>query len=170
MTSNESQREAFVVIGDVVTPSRVIPSGRLVVRRGRISAVDVGVPGSVAEEISGSVLDARGRFIFPGAVDAHVHCFSELAEGFTSASAAAAAGGVTTIIEMPYDANQPVVDVARFEEKRAMIEKNSYVDVGLLGTIRKVDGAREIPELAKAGVCGFKVSMFETDPTRFPAH
>jgi allantoinase len=160
---------SFVIVGDVVTPTAVILDGRMVVRDGRIVRVEPNRGDSDdAGHEPGPVIDARGRYIFPGVVDAHVHCYSELEEGFTHATAAAAAGGVTTIIEMPYDADQPVVDVARFEEKRRMLEAGAHVDVGLLGTIRKVDGVREIPDLAKAGVCGFKVSMFETHPTRFP--
>lgn len=158
----------YAVVGDIVTPGRVVPGGRLVVRDGQVAAV-VEAPTDAGNGVDPlPELDARGCFVLPGAVDAHVHCFSELAEGFTHATAAAAAGGVTTIVEMPYDADQPVVDSARFERKREMLQTAAHVDVGMLGTIRKVDGVREIPKLVDSGVCGFKVSMFETHPTRFP--
>jgi allantoinase len=106
--------------------------------------------------------------VFPGAVDAHVHCFSELAEGFEHATAGAAVGGVTTIVEMPYDADNPVVDADQLHRKREALAGSAVVDVALLGTIRKVDGPREIPGMVEAGACGFKVSMFETHPARFP--
>jgi allantoinase len=48
-------------------------------------------------------IDATGKWIFPGMVDAHVHCYSDPEETFDHATPAAAAGGVTTILEMPYD-------------------------------------------------------------------
>jgi len=176
----------IVVLGDLVTPSRVIPNGSMTIRGGKIVDVADGSdtstrPGTSPHNGASSgasdgafygdgvtVIDARGKCVFPGTVDAHVHCYSELAEGFTYATAAAAVGGVTTIVEMPYDADKPVVDAARFEEKRAMLDGTVHVDVAMLGTIRKVDGVREIPAIVEAGACGFKVSMFETHATRFP--
>lgn len=64
-------------------------------------------------------INAEGSYVLPGAVDAHVHCYSSLDEGFYTASAAAAAGGVTTIIEMPYDATGMICTLSAFEEKTA---------------------------------------------------
>jgi allantoinase len=113
-------------------------------------------------------LDARGMWVLPGAVDAHVHCFSEPGEGFVAATRAAAAGGVTTIIEMPYDAVAPVTSRDVLERKIERLRGDAVVDVALLGTIRKTGGVDEIPGLVEAGVAGFKVSLFETDPQRFP--
>jgi allantoinase len=52
--------------------------------------------------------------------------------------------------------------------KRDRLREEAVVDVALLGTIRKTGGLQEIPRLADAGVCGFKLSLFETDPVRFP--
>lgn len=154
------------MLGDLVTPAGILHDGAMDVREGQIVAMGVALDEERAAE--GEILDARGRYVLPGAVDAHVHCFSESAEGFQNATAAAAVGGVTTIVEMPYDADRPVVDVERFEEKRAEIVGSAHVDVALLGTIRKVGGTRAIGDLVKAGACGFKVSTFETNALRFP--
>ena len=104
----------------------------------------------------------------PGAIDAHVHCYSSAEEGFETASRSAAAGGVTTIIEMPYDATGMICTEALFQEKAERLEGESIVDVALLATIFKEGGLDEIPKLARAGACGFKVSMFNTDSFRFP--
>jgi len=153
------------ITGHVVTPGRVLHDGWIGVR-GEIIA-GLGPAGSAAPAAR-QVIDARGQWILPGAVDAHVHCFSEPAEGFTHATRAAAAGGVTTIIEMPYDAEAPVVAGDVLDRKKDRLRREAVVDVALLGTIRKSGGLDAVGELAAGGVCGFKASMFETDPSRFP--
>jgi allantoinase len=75
---------------------------------------------------------------------------------------------VTTIIEMPYDAGAPVITAERLRAKRDRLEEEAVVDVALLATIKKLGGLDEIPRMAKAGACGFKMSLYETDPDRFP--
>src|SRR4029453_11109348 len=54
------------------------------------------------------------------------------------------------------------------ERKIERLRREALVDVALLGTIRKIGGVAEIGGLVEGGVCGFKLSMFETDPERFP--
>lgn len=155
----------FLITGHVVTPGRVLGDGWIGVRGETIAALG---PAGAAPPPARRVIDARGQWILPGAVDAHVHCFSEPAEGFTNATRAAAAGGVTTIIEMPYDAEAPVVAGDVLDRKKDRLCREAVVDVALLGTIRKSGGLDAVGELAAGGVCGFKASMFETDPHRFP--
>ena len=155
----------FLITGHVVTPGRVLEDGWIGVRGEIIAALG---PAGAAPPAARRVIDARGQWILPGAVDAHVHCFSEPAEGFTNATRAAAAGGVTTIIEMPYDAEAPVVAGDVLDRKKDRLRREAVVDVALLGTIRKSGGLDAVGELAAGGVCGFKASMFETDPHRFP--
>ena len=75
---------------------------------------------------------------------------------------------MTTIIEMPYDAEAPVVVSDVLDRKKDRLRRQAVVDVALLGTIRKSGGLDAVGELAVGGVCGFKASMFETDPSRFP--
>lgn len=116
------------------------------------------------------VVDARGKLIFPGLIDAHVHTFSylEAPEGWVNVTRAAAAGGVTTVIDMPYDAPGPVFTLDRFHEKKEALEKEAIVDVALYGTIPKSGDLSQVKSLVDAGVCAFKVSTYETDPVRFP--
>jgi allantoinase len=154
----------LVVVGDVVTPTGVLRAGAVAIENGRI--VEVGTSASSVD--ARERLEMAGRWVMPGAIDAHVHCFSAPQEGFVNATRAAAAGGVTTIIEMPYDAGEPVVSRERLERKIERLEREAVVDVALLGTVRKTKGLDEIPRLADGGVCGFKLSMYETDPERFP--
>jgi len=154
----------LLVIGNVVTPAGVLEGGAVAVADGRIAEV---FP-SAAQTEAAQRIDATGQWVLPGAIDPHVHCFSSPSEGFLRATRAAAAGGVTTVIEMPYDAGAPVVSREVLERKLDLLRREVVIDVALLGTIRKVDGVREIGGLVDGGVCGFKLSMFETDPQRFP--
>jgi allantoinase len=69
---------------------------------------------------------------------------------------------------MPYDEADPVISAEVLARKQELLVTDAVVDVALLGTIRKTGGVDEIPRLAEGGVCGFKLSLFETDPRRFP--
>ncbi len=154
------------VVGDIVTPGGVMIGGQIGVRDGRVDFVG---PRSPSEPMRArQTLDKTGCWVLPGAVDAHVHSFSEPAEGFTSATRAAAAGGVTTIIDMPYDAGAPITSRERLDRKIERLRREAVVDSALLGTISKHGGLGEIARLADGGVAGFKLSLFETDPERFP--
>lgn len=155
----------LVVIGNIVLPEGVSYDSAVGIKDGRIVTI-----GKIeyADRIASKVVHAEASFVLPGAVDAHVHCYSSLDEGFHTASKSAAAGGVTTIIEMPYDATGMICTLEAFEQKKAQLEKQSIVDMAMLVTIHKEEGYEHIRQLAQAGACGFKVSMFNTDSFRFP--
>ena len=110
----------------------------------------------------------QGCLIYPGMVDAHVHCHSNQAETIELATQAAAAGGVTTILDMPYDIGAPVNTVEIFRAKVREIRRVARVDVAMLATLRKRAEAAEVAPLVREGACGFKMSVYETDPDRFP--
>jgi allantoinase len=112
--------------------------------------------------------NAGTSYLLPGMVDAHVHSLSHEGEGIAAATRAAAAGGVTTIVEMPYDLAGPISNVDRFARKVEMTSSEAHIDVALLGTALPEGGWRNIDALAEAGVAGFKVSTFHTDTQRFP--
>ncbi|MBS4178840.1 dihydroorotase [Lederbergia citrea] len=154
----------LLIKGNVVFPDRIAYDATIAVKDGKISHISETNNGLLGKE----TIDATGKYILPGAIDAHVHCFSSLEEGFTNAGYSAAAGGVTTIIEMPYDATGMVSTEQLFLDKIARLERESVVDIALLATISPKDGLDEIAKLAEAGACGFKVSMFNTDSFRFP--
>jgi allantoinase len=113
-------------------------------------------------------IDTGGAYLLPGMVDAHVHSLSHDGEGIAAATRAAAAGGVTTIVEMPYDATGPISDLERFHRKVDLAEREAHIDVALLGTALPSGGWRTMDALADAGAAGFKVSIFHTDDVRFP--
>ena len=138
--------------------------GEIGIAQGRIAAL--GAPGELSAEERIDV--PAGQLILPGHVDAHVHTGSAPGEGVARATAAAAAGGVTTIIDMPYDDPEPVNSLARFEAKVAKVEAEAHVDVALYATVAPSGGLDEIAPLHAAGAAAFKVSTFETHPVRFP--
>ena len=154
----------LIVQGDIVVPGTVLEDGIVGVRDDQI----VGLYDAQSVPPHQQAIEARGQYVLPGLIDAHVHCYSTPNEGFTDATRSAAAGGVTTIIEMPYDQGRPVISREVFLDKRERLEAQSVVDVALLGTIKKTGGLDQIPLMAEAGACGVKVSLFETDPNRFP--
>lgn len=166
MNTFGSGRNKFdlVVQGDIVLSDRIIDGGFIGICNGKIS----GIFDSKACLEADEVISVEGNYILPGAIDGHVHSYSDPNEGFTAATSSAAAGGVTTIIDMPYDAGGPVISTDVFEAKRNLVEREALVDVALLATIKKEGGLDQIAPLAEAGACGFKVSLFETDPDRFP--
>lgn len=137
--------------------------GEILVREGRIVAV--GAPTATPATQSINVGDA---YLLPGMVDGHVHSLSHPGEGIAPATAAAAAGGVTTIVEMPFDHDGPINDVDRLARKQELVRQQAHVDVALLGTVAPGGGWRRIDGMRERGVVGLKVSLFETDSRRFP--
>jgi allantoinase len=155
----------LVVRGRVVLPERVLDDGYVAVRDGRIAAI--GSAGAGLPQAARTV-EAPRSYVLPGAVDTHVHSRSEPVEGITRCTAAAAAGGVTTIADMPYDAPAAVPDLETFERKIEDVAAEAVCDVALYATIRREGGADAIEPLARAGACAFKVSTYESHPVRFP--
>ena len=154
----------LAVRGLLVLPDGLVTPGEIRVTGGRIDAV---VAGS-SSETAARVIDAGDAFVLAGAVDAHVHCLSNPGEGIEAATRAAGAGGVTTIVEMPYDAGEPVDNVGTLEAKKIRVAEEAAVDVALLATVRPTGGADEVGALVEHGACGFKLSLFDTDARRFP--
>ncbi|MFD7497027.1 dihydroorotase family protein [Streptomyces sp. NPDC059832] len=149
----------------------VVPLGEGAFQRGWVAVIDgviTGV-GPGRPPVPGTRrIDAGDSFVLPGAVDAHVHSYSHSGEGLRASTSAAAAGGVTTIVEMPFDATGPIHTTERLDAKLAKVAEEAVVDVALLGTLAPGGGWRRAEELVDAGVVGFKVSLFDTDPFRFP--
>jgi allantoinase len=127
-------------------------------------AVEDGRITEVAPELGGAAretIDATGLHVLPGVVDAHVHLNDPGRadwEGWDTGTAALAAGGATTCVDMPLNAHPPTVDAAAFDAKRAAAEGAARVDFALWGGI--VPGnLDELAGLAERGVVGFKAFM-----------
>src|SRR5262249_15274961 len=103
-------------------------------------------------------VDFGDLFVSPGLVDTHVHVNEPGRtewEGFDSATRAAAAGGVTTLVDMPLNSVPATTSAAALEAKRAAARARCHVDVGFWGGV--VPGnAGDLDALVDAGVRGFK--------------
>jgi len=153
-----------VLRGDLVLADEVLAGGYVGIAGGSIVAIGQGVPPSGAP-----VEDHSGHLVFPGLIDAQVHAGSiEGVAGLTDATRAAAAGGVTTIVDMPFDNPLPVDNVEALRAKIGRIPELAHVDVALYVTAPKGGRANAIAELVEAGACAVKLSTYEYHPTRFP--
>lgn len=155
----------LALAGRVVTGSRPAVRGEIRVRDGVIVSV---AAGSGSDAPAAERIDVGDAYLLPGAIDCHVHCLSDPGEGVTAATRSAAAGGVTTIIDMPFDADGPIWTVERLRAKRELVGREAHVDVALYGTLRPDGAGATAGELAAAGAACFKLSTFDTDPDRFP--
>ncbi|SEQ21708.1 allantoinase [Faunimonas pinastri] len=153
-----------IVRGTLVLPDRLLEQGWVAVSDGRIAAIGEGpLPAAKAVDDHGSSL------VFPGFVDGQTHATSYKGlPGFADTSQAALAGGITTMVDMPYDNPDPLNTMERLEAKIAAVEAHSYCDVALYATIAPGQGTANMAPLAKAGVCAFKISAIESHPVRFP--
>src|SRR5258708_2919973 len=114
---------------------------------------------------------ARGLELLPGVVDAHVHLNEPGRaewEGFATGTTALAAGGVTTLVDMPLNAHPPTIDGRAFDLKRGCGERAARIDFALWGGL--VPGNLEaMDELAERGVVGFKAFMADSGIDDFAA-
>jgi len=131
--------------------------GDLAIKGEKIAGL--GLPGSI--KTAEQIIDAKGKLILPGAIDSHVH-FNEPGrqewEGFETGSKSAAAGGVTTVIDMPLNSSPCTIDRTALEQKIEIGEKKSIVDFGLWGGATP-DNLDTLEELNNGGVSGFKAFL-----------
>jgi len=116
-----------------------------------------------------AVIDAGSLVVMPGLVDSHVHVNDPGRadwEGFETATRAAAAGGVTTILDMPLNSIPSTTDRPALEAKLAAMEGRAHVDVALCGGLVKGNVA-ELASLVDAGVMAFKCFLAESGVDEF---
>ncbi len=150
----------------IATPDGV-RGGAVVIADGRIEAVVARdeVPADIPLE------DLGGLAISPGLVDAHVHINEPGRtewEGFETATRAAAAGGVTTLVDMPLNSSPVTTTVAALDAKRQAAGGKCWVDVGFHGGLVPGNLA-EVEPLIDAGVCGIKAFLCDSGLPEFPA-
>ena len=137
------------------------------VRGGRVAATE-----PLGARLAGdrTVTLTDDEVLLPGLVDSHVHVNEPGRtdwEGFGTATRAAAAGGVTTIVDMPLNSIPPTTDVAALEVKRKAAEGRVHVDVGFWGGA--VPGnLGDLAGLHEAGVAGFKCFLLPSGVEEFP--
>ena len=117
-----------------------------------------------------SLIDADNSVVMPGNVDAHVHVNEPGRtewEGYLTATRAAAAGGVTTIVDMPLNSIPPTTTLAGFEEKLEAAKRKCTVDVAFWGGVVPGNTA-ELGPLVERGVRGFKCFLIHSGVDEFP--
>ncbi len=152
MTSLCSTR---VVVDDQVRPAKIT------FHNGVIEAID---PPGLADHDFGDTV------VMAGLVDSHVHVNEPGRthwEGFETATRAAAAGGTTTIVDMPLNSIPPTTTLGALDEKRSAAEGRIAVDVAFWGGL--VPGSvDQLSSLAAEGVCGFKAFLVDSGVPEFP--
>lgn len=157
----------------------------LVLRSSRVITPDGTRPASVA--VAGGVIDAVLPYdaevpagarledfgddvLLPGLVDCHVHVNDPGRtewEGFWTATRAAAAGGITTLVDMPLNSLPPTTTVANLRVKQEVARSKAHVDVGFWGGALP-DNVKDLRPLHDAGVFGFKAFLSPSGVAEFP--
>lgn len=158
-------RDLIIRSQRIVLPAKIGPAS-VHIRGGRIAAVGdwndalVNVP----------LIDVGDAVVMPGLVDAHVHVNEPGRtewEGYRTATRAAAAGGVTTLVDMPLNSIPPTTTLEGFKEKLAAAQDQCCIDIAFWGGV--VPGnTRELNPLLDAGVRGFKCFLVHSGVDEFP--
>lgn len=147
--------------GKVVTADRIFEAS-ICVNDGKIAAiVEAGSPVEAEE-----VIDAKGNYVFPGAIDSHAHlndpgyCWRE---DYSHGTAAAGVGGFTTIVDMPMQNEPALTDAKIFDKKEEVVSPNAYVDYCYWGGL--VDyNLDKLKELDEKGCVAFKSFIGPVSP------
>ncbi|MFD8510933.1 allantoinase AllB [Streptomyces antimycoticus] len=151
----------------VITPEGTRPAS-VTVTDGRI--VDV-LPHEAKVPAGARLEDVGDDVLLPGLVDTHVHINDPGRtewEGFWTATRAAAAGGITTLVDMPLNSLPPTTTVAHLRTKREVAAARAHVDVGFWGGALP-DNVKDLRPLHDAGVFGFKAFLSPSGVDEFPA-
>jgi allantoinase len=150
----------------VVTPGSIEPAS-IHIQNGQVLAI------RSYDEIDheSEVVTANDEsIVMPGLVDTHVHINEPGRtdwEGFATATRAAAAGGVTTIVDMPLNSIPPTTTLWGFREKLRAAADGCFIDVGFWGGVVPGNTA-ELSKLLAAGVVGFKCFLVPSGVDEFP--
>ncbi len=143
-----------------------VASATLIVKDGKIAAI----AGYDDESLGYPLVDAGDSIVMPGLVDSHVHVNEPGRtewEGFETATKSAAAGGVTTIADMPLNSNPVTTTLEYLDEKLTSARERLWVDCAFWGGV--VPGnARHLEAMIDRGVVGFKCFLIHSGIDDFP--
>ncbi len=166
-TDTAAQQYDLVIRGQRVLTATGEAAREVGVAGGKVVAIE-----PLGSELTGrEVIDlAADEVLIPGLVDTHVHVNEPGRtqwEGFATATRAAAAGGVTTIIDMPLNSIPPTCDVDALQVKRAAARDQAFVDVGFWGGAIPGNSGN-LRGLHDEGVFGFKCFLLHSGVDEFP--
>jgi allantoinase len=147
-------RSTRVLTAAGLTPATLVLEGERIARVGAWDEVAAGP----------RLTDYGDAVVLPGLVDSHVHINEPGRtpwEGFETATRAAAAGGITTLVDMPLNCVPETVDVEALEAKRAAAQGKTWVDWSAWGGFVR-GNAKELKRLAGAGIPGFKCFLIHS--------
>ncbi|CAH2259173.1 jg9996 [Pararge aegeria aegeria] len=169
----ENRERQLFLSRNVVTESGEFDGGVLVDINGKIEGVltrESIIELLSNDEASLEVIDGGNWALMAGGVDSHVHVNEPgrtTWEGYVTATRAAAAGGFTTIVDMPLNSVPPTTTMENFKIKTSSAREEAYVDVAFWGGI--VPGNEvELKNLINAGVVGFKGFLIDSGVSEFP--
>ncbi len=149
----------------VITNDKIVDA-TILIKNGIISEIINGVP----ENYSGEIIDLGNKIIMAGIIDPHVHINEPGRtewEGFDTATKAAIAGGITTLVDMPLNASPVTTTAKAFEEKVSSTKNKLHANCGFWGGV--VPGNEdEIEKLIDKGVFGFKAFLTHSGIDEFP--
>ncbi|MEM0146550.1 MAG: dihydroorotase family protein [Conexivisphaerales archaeon] len=151
--------ESLLVKNGTVIFNGVSANADVLIENGTISRIGCCLKGNGIKE-----LHADGLYVLPGLIDEHVHLREPgltHKEDFNSGTSAAAAGGLTAVLDMP-NTLPPLDSVERLIEKKEIARGKSHVDYGLYGLISDTSKVTEITRMVKSGCIGFKAYMGPT--------
>ncbi|ROI15277.1 Allantoinase, mitochondrial [Anabarilius grahami] len=155
-------RSQRVLCGEEIRPAVIL------IKEGKIHSI---LPDSEASvHTAGKVLDVGNSLVMPGIVDCHVHVNEPgrtTWEGYWTATRAAAAGGVTTIVDMPLNSIPPTTTLGNFREKLRAATGQCFVDTAFWGGVIP-DNQLELRPMVQAGVAGFKCFLIHSGVDEFP--
>jgi allantoinase len=160
------EHDLVIAARRVVTADDVLPA-RVGIRDGMVAAV---VPWDMELPAAETVTLPDDAVLLPGLVDTHVHVNEPGRtewEGFATATAAAAAGGITTILDMPLNSLPPTLDPDALATKRAAAQGQVRVDVGFWGGAVPAN-LRRLTDLLDAGAYGVKCFLLDSGVPEFP--
>lgn len=167
LDADSARSESHAILSRRILTPEGWRSGAVLVTGERIAAI------RDAEEVPTDlpVYDVGDAVLTPGVVDTHVHLNEPGRtewEGFACGTRAAAAGGITTLVDMPLNSIPVTTTLAGLQAKQAAAQDHCWVDVGLWGGV--VPGNLEqLGPMAEAGVLGFKAFMCDSGIEEFPA-
>jgi allantoinase len=155
-----------LIHGGMLVDELSVRRADLLLEDGRVQAILPPGPARAAD----ARIDASGLHVLPGLVDAHVH-FNEPGrtdwEGFLTGTTAAAAGGITTVCDMPLNCHPPTLDGRALAIKRSAIAEHAVVDYALWGGLVP-DSLEHLGELQDGGVVGIKAFLCDSGLAEFP--
>lgn len=153
--------DVLVKNGRIVTADRV-SEGNIAIRDGKIAAV----LNAGEEPEAAKVIDAKGNYVFPGAIDTHAHLNDpgyEWREDYEHGTAAAALGGYTTIVDMPLQNEPAMVNAEAFDFKLKKVDPNAYCDYCFWGGLIP-DNFGDLKDLDEKGCVAFKSFIGPVSP------